>query len=100
MKIATLTLLPGLLVSGAAWASGIPVVDPTTVNWPLATMITVLVLLGARYTYRAIVHRHYDRTPFTDPQMQKAAESMPPHYSTAKALAAFAAAIALLYFFA
>lgn len=100
MKIATLTLFPALLASGAVWATGIPVVDPTTVNWPLAALIAVLFLTGVRFTYRAIVHRHYDRTPFSDPQLQKAVESMPPHYSTAKALAAFAAAIALLYFFA
>lgn len=58
MKIATLTLFPALLASGAVWATGIPVVDPTTVNWPLAALIAVLFLTGVRFTFRAIVHRH------------------------------------------
>lgn len=62
--------------------------------------VAAFTLIGLRYTYRAFMYRFVHNEPFSDPAMQRAADSMPPHRSTAKALAAFILAIcfALIYY--
>jgi len=77
-----------------------PVVKPGTSRWLALGLIVGLLLVGFRFTYRAFKHRYYDRTTFSNPRFAKMVESMPPHYSTAKALAAFgAAAVAAWIYF-
>jgi hypothetical protein len=77
-----------------------PLVKPATTHWPAIGLIALLLLIGVRYTYRAIKHRHYHRTGFSDTRFQRLTESVPLHTSTTKALLAFviAAVVAFVYF--
>lgn len=77
-----------------------PPVKPATTHWPAIGLIALLLLIGLRYTYRAIRHRHNTRTAFSAPQVQRLTESVPLHTATAKALLAFGiAAVTAFVFF-
>lgn len=77
-----------------------PLVKPAKTYWPAIGLIALLLLIGARYTYRAIRHRYNNRTAFSETRLQRVTESVPLHTSTTKALLAFviAAAVAFVYF--
>lgn len=62
-------------------------------------LIALFVLIGIRYTYRAFMFRFVFYKPFTDQRIQAAVDTLPPHRSAAKALAAFAIAFALAWIY-
>lgn len=78
----------------------LPFVKPAISRGLALGLITLFLLIGFRYTYRAIRHFFYGHAAFSDPRMQRLAEPLPPYNSTTKALGAFgiAAAVALVYF--
>lgn len=77
-----------------------PFVKPAITRGLALGLITLFLLIGFRYTYRAIMRRHYEHAAFSDPGLQRLTESLPSHNSTAKAFGAFgiAASVALVYF--
>ncbi|MHC8350250.1 hypothetical protein ACYZT7_13085 [Pseudomonas sp. RT4P38] len=77
-----------------------PFVKPAITRGLAFGLITLFLLMGLRYTYRAIMHRHDEHAALSDPDLQRLTESLPAHNSTAKALGAFgtAASVALVYF--
>jgi hypothetical protein len=78
----------------------VPFVKPAITRRLALGLITLFLLMGLRYTYRAIMHLHYESAAFSDPRLQRLSEPFPAHNSTVKALGAFgiAATVALVYF--
>jgi hypothetical protein len=76
------------------------VLDSPTARWLALGLVALSLLLGFRYTHRAIEHRHEDSTTFSDSGLQQLSESMPWLNPKTKALASFgmAAAVAVIYF--
>lgn len=75
-------------------------VEPAITRGLAFGLITLFLLMGLRYTYRAIMLRHYEHAALSDPDLQRLSESLPAHNSTAKAFGALgiAASAALVYF--
>jgi hypothetical protein len=69
-----------------------PFLDPAIGRYIALALIAVFLLLGFRFSYRTFMYRFVFNEPFSDPRLQKMSESLPPHRSATKALAAFAAA--------
>ncbi|MHC8400493.1 hypothetical protein ACYZTX_13715 [Pseudomonas sp. MDT1-17] len=78
----------------------VPFVKPAISRGLALGLITLFLLIGLRYTFRAIMHFHYEPAAFSDPRLQRLTEPLPAHNSTVKALGAFgiAATVALVYF--
>lgn len=76
------------------------VIDSPFARWLTLGLVALSLLLGLRYTYRAIAHRHQNFTTFSDSGLQQLSESLPWLNPTTKALASFgmAAAVAVIYF--
>lgn len=70
----------------------LPFLDPVMGEYVALALIAVFVLIGLRFSYRAFLYRFVFNEPFNDPRLQEMADSLPPHRSTTKALAAFVAA--------
>ncbi|WP_317850762.1 hypothetical protein [Pseudomonas sp. A-B-19] len=77
-----------------------PLVKPPVRRGLVLGLITLFLLVGLRYTYRAIMDCRYDQTGFSKPGLQRLSESRLPYNSTVMALAAWgiAAATAFVYF--
>jgi len=77
-----------------------PLVKPPIRRGLVLGLITLFLLVGLRYTYRAIMDCRYDQTGFSKPGLQRLSESRLPYNSTVMALAAWgmAAATAFVYF--
>jgi hypothetical protein len=69
-----------------------PFLDPVVGRYIAQALIAVFVLIGLRFSYRAFMYRFIFNEPFSNPHLQKLADTLPPHRSATKALAAFAAA--------
>lgn len=80
--------------------SPVPFVKPAITRRLALGLITLFLLMGLRYTYRTIMHFHYESAAFSAPRLQRLTERLPAHNSTVKALGAFgiAATVALVYF--
>jgi hypothetical protein len=77
-----------------------PLVKPAIRRGLVLGLITLFLLVGLRYTYRAIMQWCYDQSGFSKPGLQRLSESRLPYNSTVMALAAWgmAAATAFVYF--
>ncbi|MDF9774135.1 hypothetical protein [Pseudomonas baetica] len=77
-----------------------PLVKPPIRRGLVLGLITLFLLVGLRYTYRAIMDCRDDQTGFSKPGLQQLSESRLPYNSTVMALAAWgmAAATAFVYF--
>ncbi|CAI8893267.1 MULTISPECIES: hypothetical protein [Pseudomonas] len=75
-------------------------VKPTIRHGLVLGLITLFLLAGLRYTYRAIMHCCYDEAGFSKFGLQRLDESWSTHNSTVMALVAWgmAAAMAFVYF--
>ncbi|MBJ2214100.1 MULTISPECIES: hypothetical protein [Pseudomonas] len=69
-----------------------PFIDPVMGRYIALALIAVFVLIGIRFSYRALLYRFVFNEPFSNPRIQKMAESLPPHRSTIKAVASFVVA--------
>lgn len=69
-----------------------PLLDPVVGRYIALALIAALVLIGLRFSYRAFIYRFVFNEPFSDSRLQEMADSLPPHRSAVKALAAFVAA--------
>jgi hypothetical protein len=77
-----------------------PLIKPAITRGLVLGLITLLLLIALRYTYRAIMHGFEDQTELPDPRLQRFDETLSARNSTAKALFTFgiAAAVAFVYF--
>lgn len=75
---------------------------PTAIRWLILGLMAFSLLIGLRYSYRAIQQRRDDPATYSPPAPPARAQSLPSFQATAgtKALAAFglAAAVAFVYF--
>lgn len=76
-----------------------PVIDPAFTVYLAAGLMAFFAVIGIRYTYRALMFRFVFNKPFNNPKFQEMAESMPPHRSTLKAVAAYSVALVIAWFF-
>lgn len=67
----------------------------SSISLPIYLFMAIFAYIGMHYTYKSIMFRYVYNKPFSDPDMQRAAASLPPHRSVVKAMAAFVAAIGL-----
>ncbi|KJZ49769.1 MULTISPECIES: hypothetical protein [Pseudomonas] len=77
-----------------------PLVKPAIRHGLVLGLITLFLLAGLRYTYRAIMHCCYDQAGFSKPGLQRFGESRSMQNSTVMALLAWGvvAATAFVYF--
>jgi hypothetical protein len=74
-----------------------PWVKPPVRRGLVLGLITLFLLVGLRYTYRAIMDCRYDQTGFSKPGLQRLSESRLPYNSTVMALAAWGIAVATAF---
>lgn len=76
-----------------------PFIDPAVTAYIAAGLMTLCVLIGLRFTYRAFLLRFVFNKPFNNPKFQAMADQMPPDRSMLKALAAYGVALLLAWFY-
>jgi hypothetical protein len=69
-----------------------PFLDPVIGHYAALALIAVFVLIGLHFSYRAFMYRFVFNKPFNDPKIQAVSDTLPPHRSTLKAIAAFVTA--------
>ncbi|WP_241511392.1 hypothetical protein [Pseudomonas jessenii] len=80
----------------------VAVEKPATIRWLILGLMAMSLLIGLRYSYRAMLLRRQNASEYSQPEEQASSDAPPPFQATAqtKALAAFglAVVVAVVYF--